>query len=428
MADRAVVVGGGPGALRTAAGLRDSGRSVILLQEGPHPGGFVDVDVPIERGIGRGPTGPSVFGDLVAVEGLDRAVMRNGKRVPLPMKPNHVFRLMNWKRHPAAASQLARARGKRELHELIGGGQEVRSYRDWVAARYGAPVYEDLYAPYCRKRFGDPEELTCNVSRLVHAGARSEAPVAPREGPASAVKSALAGLDVRVGAVLRSIAPGLVTTQDGSVEGDVYVDLPPARVCELLGAAAPEGLHATVGKLRHRHLVQVVVRGGRDLPFETHILDEKLPFYRITRPGRLPGCSALADDLIAHYSLDDADPLWRADDAEVVRQTLDALGSLATGSSSGRVVRIANHHPVWVTTHATAMRTFVLALDELGIAPIGRSGLFTPLEWEQEIGWLAALTAAESSGEGVRSRMRRWMEPPIGDEEGPAPLVRFIER
>lgn len=424
MAEKAVVVGGGPGALRAAASLRNAGRSVILLQEGPHSGGYAAVDIPIERGVGHAPTGPGIFGDLIAVDGLDRAAMREGKRVALPMRPNHVFRLMPWTKHPAAASALARARGKRELHELIGGGQEVRSYRDWVAQRYGQPVFEELHAPYCQKRFGKPEDLTCNVARLVHAGARTDLPVAPREGPTSAVQAALAGVDVRVGTVVRALAPGSVATADGVVEGDVFVDLPPVRVVELLGPAAPEGLPATVAKLRHRHLLQVMVRGGGDLPWETHVLDEKLPFYRLTRPERLPGCGALAGELIAHFSVDDDDRLWREIDAEIVRQTLDALGSLATGASSGHVVRIANHHPVWVSTHATAMRTFVLALAELDIVPVGRAGLFTPLEWEQEIGWLSSI----DSDETVRTRIRRWVEPPIGDDEGPAPLVRLIER
>lgn len=421
MADLAVVVGGGPGAVRAAASLRDAGRTVVLLQDGVFAGGISDPSLPVDRAVGRAAAGASVFGELRAVPELDRAVIRGGKRVQLPIPPAQVLGLLPMRERPRAAAALGRTRGKRELQALIGGGREVRSYADWVSQRYGAPVLESLHGPYCRKRFGDPEEITGNVARFAHSGAATEPLVAPAQGPGAAFAAALSGVEVRLATALRSIGPGRVETGEGAVEGDVFVDLPPARVVELLGPAAPAGLAATVARLRFRHLVQVHLQGGGDLPFETHVIDADVPFYRLTRPGRLPGC---ADDLVAHYALEAGDPLWTGGDAELVRVTVESLGRIGLTGTGGRVLRIENYHPVWVTAHATAMRTLALALDELGMAPVGRSGLFTPLEWESEIGWLASLGGEE----GIRPRMRRWVDPPVTADDQPAPLVRFIER
>lgn len=414
----AVIVGGGPGAVQAAGALRALGRHVVLLQEGPVAGQLTHAEVPVGRGVAE--SGGERLTDWRPVD-VDRGVLVHDRVIPLPMRPNHLFRAMPPRVHPEAARAFAKARANIQLREFIGGGREQRSYRDWVVQRFGEPVFRQLYAPYCTKRFGDPTRVTANAARRVHAG-ESGTLVAPVQGAGVAVKAALAGVEVRTDVVVTGLEAGRVLTTAGVVEGDVFVDVPPPRAVAWMPDNA--ALVHEVERLESHHAIEVIVAGGAELPFETHVVDERAAFFRLIRAGRLPGNP---DVLVAHYAVGGDDPRWELDDATLVSATvgmLRAIGVRDAEAGLGAVRRIAEHHPVWSSTHHARMRVYLLALERLGITPVGRAGLHMPLSEAESADWLGATGA----GGGLRERYRMHLEPKVGEQMSAAKVTDFIVR
>jgi phytoene dehydrogenase-like protein len=416
---RAVVVGGGPAAVRAAAFLRRGGRDVVLLQEGAFAGGVAHADQVVGRGVGGAPESDA-FGAFQAVD-IDAGVTMGGKVRRLPLTRPQVLAMVPAARLPGAAGAWARARGTIELARLLGGGRELRTYRDWVVQKFGVPVFDALYASYCHKRWGGPEELTCNVARLHHGTPLPSAPSAPSAGPAGLLD--VDGVAVHLGVRVTAVATGRVDTSEGTFEGDVFVDASPPRVGRWLGDAASAELRNTIAPLRLRHALEVRVTGGAELPFETHVLDAGVPFYRMVRHDRLPGGTGLS----VQFSLEPHDPLWAAPDGQVVAtvdEGLAACGVKDASSANASILRLSDHHPVWTGTHLTRMRTWLLALDDLEITPIGNAGLFSPLDLAQEAAWLQAIGDKRT----LRQRLRDIVEPPVLEPGDRTRLTRFIER
>lgn len=130
MALEAVVVGGGPGALRAARGLAARGRSVTLLQEGPHACGHAHADLPPGRGLSAavGGLAEEVLGAFDEVQ-VSRAVRLDGRSSALPLTRADVARHVAPTRLPGAALAWGRTRGAAEFRKLIGGGFEATL--DW---------------------------------------------------------------------------------------------------------------------------------------------------------------------------------------------------------------------------------------------------------------------------------------------------------
>ncbi len=420
MAD-AVVVGGGIGAARAAAALAAAGRSVVLLQEGPAIAGLAHPDIPVGLGLSRWRDVPA---GGRALPGLTAGLYVGGAVHALPLSRAVLPALFPAGAVPGAAAAWGRSRVELELARLIGGGKEVRTYRDWLQQRYGKPVVERLFAPYCERRFGSPDGVTANVARAVHGSEPAEKAVAPAAGVLAELAALVAGVEVRVGVKLASLAPGRVTFEGGEIEGEVFVDLPPARVVELLGSLAPDGLAEEVGWLRSRHALEVTLTGGATLPFVTHVVDGPGQAYRFVRHALLPGNGALQGHVSVQFAVEDNDPLWAANDAAVVAAALTSLDEAAPGASNvgARVQRVADHHPVWVPTTAARMRRYSLALADVKVTPVGRAGTFSPLGGQAEAEYLAAAIGGEES---LRDLMRRFVEPPVRATERQVHLTDF---
>jgi hypothetical protein len=420
MAD-VVVVGGGLGALRAAAALRAAGRSVVLLQEGDALGGLAHPDVPVGLGVARWNAPPAGWR---AAGALTAGLYVGGAVHALPLSRAVLPALFPAGAVPGAAMSWGRTRVELELAKLIGGGREVRTYRDWLTQRYGAPVVERLFVPYCERRFGSPDGVTANVARGVHGTAPAGQPSSPTGGWVAELRRLLDGVEVRVGVQLTGLAAGCVRFEGGSEEGEVFVDLPPARVVRLLGEAAPEGLAGEVAWLRMRHGLEVTVAGGANLPFVTHVVDGPGQAYRFVRHAQLPGNGALQGHVSVQFAVEENDPLWAVSDEAVVGAALTSLGEASPGATSAgaRVQRVANHHPVWVNTTAARVRRYTLALAEQRIVPVGRAGTFSPLNGQAEADYLSAVI--EAGGE-VRDAIRRFVEPPVRLPEGAVHLTDF---
>jgi hypothetical protein len=394
----AIVIGDGPSALRAAATLRALGRTVTWLREGD------GAEWPMPVGIGATEGAVEGLGAMASVA-PGRALLHDGRISALPLTPRDAASLLPRDRLPRVAAGWARARGRRELAELVGGGHETRTYAQWVSQRFGAPTLDALYAPYCRARFGEPTEISANVARAVH-GRAAGAMSAPAAGWRKWIAGMSEGIAIETRVEVRRIERGAVETGGGRIEGEVFVDAEPRRVCHWMGTAGGD-LAAAVAQLRTRERVQVMVRGGGELPFDTHVIGR--PYYRLTRPGMLPGNGEWDGMVVAHLAIET--PM---DDAELVRVVLDGLGRLALGSSEGEVMRVHAGVAAWVHLHARHMRAYVMGMVAAGVVPVGVVGLHSPLDWGAELGWVRAMAA----GEPVRDAMRRWVEAPVVVQEG----------
>lgn len=395
MSSRAIVIGDGPSALCAAATLRGLGRDVTWLREGdgePWP-------MPVGTGASEGAV--EGLGAVEPAPGLGRALLRGGRLVPLPLGAREVGALLPRESLPRAVAGWTRARARRELADLVGGGRETRTYAQWISQRLGAPLLDAVYAPYCRARFGDPAEVSANVAREVH-GRPAGAMVAPAAGWRAWVAGMREGIAVETGVVVRRVERGAVETAAGRIEGEVFVDVEPRRVCGWVGEGGGD-LAAAAAQLKTRDRVQVMVRGGGELPFDTHVVGQ--PFYRLTRPSLLPGNGEWEGTVVAHLALD----AGAVDDGEVARVVLDGLGRIGLGASSGTVLREAGALPCWIHLHARHMRAYVLGMVAAGVVPVGAVGLHAPLDWGAETGWVRDV----AGGVPVRDAMRRWVEAPV---------------
>ncbi len=427
MAD-VVVVGGGPGAVRAAGALRRAGRRVVLVQEGQLPGGVSAPAVPVGLGIEEFAQPAPGWRE---VRGLGAGLVAGpdcGCVHALPLSRAVLPSLFDSTALPSALSAWGRARGAVELARLLGGGKETRTYRDWVVQHFGEPVHEALYAPYCRRRFGEPDEVTVNVARFHHGYRRDTRWYAHEAGPAARLAHDLEGVEVVLGAEVRALDTGRVSTALGDVEGEVYVDLPPRRVVDLLGDRAPGGLANEVSRLRCRHALEVTLRGGHALPFVTHLAAGPLTAYRLVRHGLVPGNPSLAGQVSVQMAVEDGTPAWTGRDDTLVAECVDGLRALHLDDIDGQgavVNRVANHHPVWTYTTAARVRQYQLGLMERKIIPVGRAGLFAPVDGEAEIAYLEGLAAGNVP---FKELYRRHVEPPVIDDDGSASLTDFVLR
>ena len=419
MASNAVVIGEGPGAEIAAAALVRLGRNVTLLRAGS---GYPHRDIPVGRGVTTRPgdfaaaiLGPFREVASAADGGLDRGLLLGGKVRALPLSRAEVAALFPATRMAGAGVAWARTRGTLELKKLIGGGSEQRTYRDWIAQRFGQPAFERLHAEYCRKRFGDPADVSCNVARLFH-GAPDDS---VRWVPAGAAR--LEGVTVRDGVTVQSIRGDRVSTDAGEFEGQVFVAVAPTDVVRWLDSSVAMALENDVASLGVRDAVQVLVRGPQRLPFETHVLDGDVPFYRIVRPGVVS--APLGGTLAVHYSLAPSEPDPAPD---TVVADLARVGVEGAEAAGARVQRVPGQHPVWVGTHLARMRRYVLALEELGIVPVGRPGLHSPIGLAEEIAYVEA--AAAEDRPSLRELLRVHAEPPVMDPVERARLTEFVAR
>ncbi len=428
MAD-AVVIGGGPGAVRASGALRRAGRRVILLQRGPAVGGLAFPEVPLGLGAEAFSVVPARWREVRGLPaGLAAGASEDcGCVHALPLSRAVLPSLFSASALPGAMAAWSRARGAVELAKLLGGGKETRTYREWVVQHFGEPAFEHLYAPYCRRRFGDPAEVTVNVARLHHAAPGGRL-AAFEAGPAARMAEDLEGVEVVLDADVTSVATGRVSTRLGDVEGDVFVDAPPQDVVAWLGAAAPPGVDNEVSRLSCRHAVEVTVKGGASLPFVTHVAHAPFGAYRLVRHGLLPGNGGLAGHVSVQFAADAQDAAWSGGaDAlvdEVVRG-LHALGATDAEAAEARVQRVEDQHPVWSYTTAARLRQYHLALAEAKIVPVGRAGLFAPVDGEGEI---AYLTGVATQSAPFKELYRRHVEPPVVDDDGSASLTDFVQR
>ena len=399
MSEAVVIVGSGPSGVRAAAWWRGQGAQVTYLaadgvRRDPALGELAGVDAPI-----------SVGGLFSVTWGtITRAVFAAGTLHAVPLTPTAAAALLPPTAFAAAAKGWLRARARGEMKKLVGGGNETRGYQDWVIQSLGDPVYRHIFAPYARKRFGDPEKLSANVARYLHDGSsgdiRDEARVVRDLSTLEGVRVVNAD-----GAVAR-IERDVVTTGGGErLEGRVFVDLAPRRVLDWIPVSARAGMVADADALPSRDLVRVRLAARGTLPAVTDVIDASVPFFRVMRESGLPGGEGSAPTAIAVMLLG----MEEVPDHEIVARVTEGLARMGVVAELGgaSVDRLRDAQPVWEGPHLARARRHVEALAGLGVTPIGRAGLHAPLDPCEEVAYLDGV----AGGMSVREAVRAWVEP-----------------
>ncbi len=399
MSESVVIVGSGPSGLRAAAWWRARGAAVTYLAGD-------DVRHAASRGELCGVDAPaSASGILAVTRGVvRRAVFAAGKVRAVPLTATDSAALLPPTTLGGAARGWVQARTRGELKKLVGGGNETRTYRDWVVQGLGGPVYQHVFAPYARKRFGDPEALSANVARYLHGRVEGETSgeqwVARDVGALDGVRV----VDARSG--IAQVDRDVVTTRDGErFEGRVFVDLAPMRMVGLLPEEVRESMRSDAVALQTRDLARVRLTAQGPLPAVTDVLDAGVPFFRVVREADLPGAEGAPPDALTAVLLGGEG----LPDHAVVASVVEGLARMGVSAERGgaQVERILDGQPVWVGPHLARARRHVEALVARGVTPFGRAGLHAPLDPCEEIAYLDAV----AGGVPVREAVRAWVEP-----------------
>ncbi|MFT5684411.1 MAG: hypothetical protein ACI8RZ_005352 [Myxococcota bacterium] len=438
MAEKRLVIGSGPDALRAASVLASGGFAVTLLQEGSTPSGLTRPKYPNDAGWMRVTEEAwsrveAVLGPLVESPDPMRSVCGRGNLFRLPMKPHQIPRLLNGRVRLPAAKGWLQARAKAASSELLGGGQEERSYRDWVARRMGGPAYHHLYRDYAFRRWGwDPEELSSALAQ-VHHGMPDPGPFQVAGGGYDEVLlTAEKGILAAGGEIITDVKATGIRVSEGKVvavtstagehdvEGSLWLALDATTICTLLGDACSDGMRVDAEHLPVAMSAVTAMRGEVDgLPDELHVLDEGAPFWQVVVPY---GIEKTAFFHTTFLNADTCPP-----DSELVRRCIASAAALGIGDfaeETAHVEWLPRWMPIWRQNSHARFRRLMRTFQGLGIIGVGRSGAFSPMDPGTEIALVDRLMADPDQAEAHRLIL----DPPVRIDDLNAHITRMIER
>ncbi len=437
-----LVLGHGPSGVRAAAAL---GGECLLLDPDVEAGGVRFPELPEGLGHALGTQGgagaiKAAYGAApdLAPGATGRRLVVDGATVDLPMRRRGLAQVLPQDDAARILTEQARIYARAHLRKVIGGGAEERTYQDWVVTRFGETAYELLHEPYAARRWGDPGLLNVSVAWIHHGPADGQDRVALGASPESGWRSLVARAGQRIGGVVLEsleVVDGRVArvlTDQGAhdVDGRLIYTGPLPALGELLGDALDEGLRWDLARLGHRHRVQVALQvegQDRDLSAELHVVRGDAPFFRLTAPRHLPGCSELSSTLIAHLSCQDGDGTWQATDEDLARRVVSALPALGLPSASAggaRVQRYPAFDPAWVGPWHPVMVRVLLAMKALGIELAGRAGAYQWVDPGRELLHLAALQGAGAGD--PRELVRTLLDPPVKPDVARLTMAQFV--
>jgi len=311
------------------------------------------------------------------------------------------------------------------LLSVLGGqgkNRELRTYQDWVVAKFGRPIYELVLGPYAAKIWGPPETLARELAasriaapnlmemvRQMIFGLRKNSPVIhaeefqyPKHG-AQEISDKMAGkIRAQGGQVVCSRSlQAIVLGREGRVSQLVYADgsrdtLTPQAVCistmplerlsAALGKGLPQAAQAAIQALKTRNLIllYVVLPQDRLIPDNWLFFPEKkYPFNRIFEqkafsPFMVPEGKTV---LCVEITCGDQDELWQATDAEVfarLRPQLQEVGLLPGEPLETFVRRLTHAYPVYDLAYADHLARALAEINRIGnLYTVGRQGGFS---------------------------------------------------
>jgi protoporphyrinogen oxidase len=378
----------------------------FLFDSGAHR--FHDKDPAITRDVQR------LLGDDLRVVERPSMIFDSGRLMNFPFHLPDVLRHLGPRALTRSALDMAAAR-------LGGPRPDPASFADLAVRKYGRTVAERFLLNYSRKLWGLPcDSLSARISGgrlngldlrqfLFHTvfGRRRDRRNAdgtfyyPTRGIGMLTDALAQGFGrhaIRAGAEVRRLCHDNTRIRAVAVEGlgRVAVDavastLPVEKLLAMMDPPPAEGILALARKLTHRDLILVALFLRKESVTNAatvYFPDPRVVFTRVTEPRNRstamspPGHTSL----VAEIPCDSAEPLWGADDADLlglVREPLEHIGWLRQGEHLGsKVVRLRHAYPVLsldLENSLGAIRRYLGGFENLTLA--GRSGRF-------EYGWI----------------------------------------
>lgn len=426
---RIVILGAGPAGVGAAYRLRhrDAAQVTVLEQQarpGGNAGSFDFGNMRVDYGSHRlhPACGPEIMADIRGFLGedlLDRP--RHGriglreKWIHFPLKPADLV------------LRLDRGFALGTLRDMVmkpfrrSGAEE--SFADVLMANLGPTICESFYFPYARKIWGlPPGQLSAiQARRRVSAGSflklarkvLSQLPglkppgtgrfFYPRRGygqisEAYAAAAATAGADIRYGRRVTALTPPagpqdpwIVEAEAGGVTERLEADylwstIPVSLLAQLLGAAAPAGVHEAAAALEYRAMILIYLSlpVSRFTEYDAHYFPgQDLRITRLSEPKNYSdlGLPAGGTVLCAELPCSPTDPWWTLDDAELGRLVADDLARagipLPAAVTDIQVRRLRQAYPIYRTGYErwfSHLDAWVNGIPRL--LSYGRQGLF----------------------------------------------------
>jgi hypothetical protein len=430
-----VVIGAGTDGLRAAAALAATGEQVCLVQSTDTPHGLQFPDLP--EGTGRLHISSdarafveTVIGPVVEAPDLVRAIAVREQVHRLPLDLMAVPQLFDTASLQGVGLHFVRRRARNGLIPLTGGGQEERSYRQWVERRMGGPAYHHMYSDYASRRWGaDGDNLSSSVARVHHNPSEySTAGQVSGGGPRAALDHAVSVIESHGGTIMCGANVKGLKVVDGTVvavrvgrknivvDGPVWIARPPSVVASWLGDVLHSGLHVDARLLQTMDAVQVSMPIAEASSFdEIHLLGSDSPAWRLTQSygGEF--------EAVYHCTVPSGTP---APDPSVLAAVGSSLGLKGLEPAAAKVERLSEWNPLWAPLTHTRLRRLFLAFGELGVVSVGRRGTFSPICAGREIE--LAGRYAHSERPDQREALRSMLEPPVRSDDLNASFRDFI--
>jgi protoporphyrinogen oxidase len=438
------ILGAGPAGLMAALSLAGAGRSVVVLEQAPAPGGlaasFEVAGVRVDHGSHRlhRACPPRILATLRTLLGDDlQRRTRNGRIrmgdrwIAFPPRP------LDAARHLPPAF-VARAARDAALAPFRRPGADT--FAEVVRAKLGPAMADDFYNPYVRKIWGtDPAELSGELARRrVSAGSakdllqRLRRPdpesgtfLYPRRGFGEIVErladaAVAAGADLRLETFVEGFtAQGRVRTESGAVHArNVWSTIPVPGLCALVEPMAPAEVREAAQALDYRALVlcYIVLDVDRYTAFDAHYFPTPdVTASRVSEPKNYRdahGADAAGRTVLcAELPCAPDDEIWTADADALAATTMRELARLGLPDlrpAHAEVRRVRRAYPVYRTGYERAFAT----LDEWvesqpNVLTFGRQGLFAHDNTHHALAMgLAAAECLRADGTLDRARWR----------------------
>jgi hypothetical protein len=310
---------------------------------------------------------------------------------------------------------------------VVGGGQEERTYRDWVVRRMGTPAYEVLYADYAERRWGrSGKDISASMARVAHSPALATERVAPADvrdhetTRAEALVSAHGGR-VHNATSVRFVVEGrkLARIELGEEEvvdvkdRTVWAVTSPAVVADWLGASCPASARHLAAGLASNPSLRVRLSSARvDSPDEVHVLDPA-PCWRFVRAPDDPSAWLVSATGAPSSAL-----------LEDIRDFAKQTNMVGSDSEIVSSAQVPGGVPVWGPVDHARLRTVLDTYSTLGIRLSGSAGTLTALDPTSLVAHVEALMDAGPAE--LQEAWRMIAAPPTLVEDLDARITHFF--
>ncbi len=312
------------------------------------------------------------------------------------------------------------------IGRIHGAVREIRTFEDWVVARFGRGLYEFYFAPYSEKVWGvDCTELSADFAAQRIKGLSFREAVKNmlvrkllRQGPPPSLITAFQYPRLGFGRIpermaeeigrerLHLGAPVVRVRHDGRriveietragdnaagprkvpVPGTLISSMPISNLIEALEPAPPEAVRGAAADLRFRDMVILFIIVKRPQVSPDHWIyfpSRDISFGRIHEPKNWSAAMAPPDrtGIVVEFFCFEGDSTWNADKESLVRRAaadLERTGLVrAAEIEDVCMVRLPKAYPVYVTGYTKHMERILEYLRRFeNLYTIGRNGLF----------------------------------------------------